>query len=191
MDKNQIRKELLGRRAALDTAQVSRRSSSVVNSVGSLEAWRDAREALLYWPVRNEVDVRPLVKDLWERGDRVFLPCCRDDCPGEMDIGVVRAESDLIRGAYSIHEPDSQKCEFPESVSPDIVIVPGVGFDRRGFRIGFGGGYYDRFLARPEAASCLVVGVCYDFQIVESVPAEDWDKPVHVICTEGEIIWLR
>jgi 5-formyltetrahydrofolate cyclo-ligase len=108
-----------------------------------------------------------------------------------MDIGIVRAESDLVDGAYSIKEPDRSSCEFPQSVSPDIIIVPGVGFDRHGFRIGFGGGYYDRFLSRPEIASCLIVGVCYDFQIIESVPVENWDKPVHALCTEGETIWPR
>lgn len=191
MDKDSIRKQLLKQRSLLSSDEVFRRSRGVVDSVSSLKEWSTAAEVLLYWPVRNEVNVKPLAESLWERGCRVLLPCCRRDCPGEMDIGVVRAESDLIKGAYSISEPDAQKCEFPQSVSPDIVIVPGVGFDRKGFRIGFGGGYYDRFLARPETASCLVVGVCYDFQMIESVPAEKWDKPVHVICTEGEIIWLK
>lgn len=189
MDKEILRKQLLKQRSALEKKEVESRSLSVVDSVKKLKAWNEAEEVLLYWPVRNEVDIRPLAESLWNRGAKVLLPCCRQDCPGLMDIGVVSAESDLIDGAYSIKEPDRNKCEFPQSVSPDIVIVPGVGFDRNGFRIGFGGGYYDRFLSRPETAECLTVGVCYEFQIVESVPVESWDKPVHAICTEGEIIW--
>ncbi|WP_027179737.1 5-formyltetrahydrofolate cyclo-ligase [Maridesulfovibrio bastinii] len=191
MNKEKLRKKLLCERAGLSSQQAFDKSESVVNSVKKLKAWAEAAEVLLYWPVRNEVDVRPLARSLWERGARVLLPCCRSDSPGEMDIGIVRAESDLVDGAYSIKEPDRSSCEFPQYVSPDIIIVPGVGFDRHGFRIGFGGGYYDRFLSRPEIATCLIVGVCYDFQIIESVPVENWDKPVHALCTEGETIWPR
>lgn len=191
MDKEIIRRKLLDRRSALGGPDVESMSSSIVGTILSLEQWAQAGEVLLYWPIRNEVDIRPLLKDAWDSGKKLFLPCCRKNEPGQMDFGVVRAEADLAAGAFGIKEPCRTRCEFPDAVSPDLIIVPGVGYDRSGYRIGFGGGYYDRFLARPQKEGFLSVGVCYDFQLVEGFPVEPWDKAVHLVCTDKEMIWQK
>ncbi|OEU68583.1 MAG: 5-formyltetrahydrofolate cyclo-ligase [Desulfovibrio sp. S3730MH75] len=188
MGKSEIRQGLLNRRGELSAADVKDMSGAIVSCVQSLAKWQDAQEVLLYWPIKNEVDVRPLLRDAWDQGKKLFMPCCRRDEPGIMDFGVVRAEEDLLHGSFGIKEPCRSRCEFPDAVWPDIIIIPGVGFDNKGYRIGFGGGYYDRFLARPQKAGFLAVGVCYSFQIIDEIIAEDWDKPVHSICTDKEII---
>lgn len=189
MDKNIIRQRLLKQRSGLTGWDVDSRSSDIVQAVLGLEQWQEAQEVLLYWPIRNEVDVRPLLSDAWEGGKKLFMPCCRRDEPGIMDFGVVRAEHDLLSGSFGIKEPCRQKCEFIDAVSPDVVIVPGVGFDRNGYRIGFGGGYYDRFLARPQKEGFLAVGVCYSFQLVEGFQIEPWDQSMGLVCTDKEMIW--
>ncbi|WP_319763448.1 5-formyltetrahydrofolate cyclo-ligase [Maridesulfovibrio sp.] len=191
LDKEKIRNELLEKRSTMRKADVEAMSSSIVEAVMSLEQWDRAEEVLLYWPIRNEVDVRPLLADAWGSGKKLFMPCCRRDEPGIMDFGVVRAEADLSSGAFGIKEPCRTRCEFPDAVSPELIIVPGVGFDRKGFRIGFGGGYYDRFLARPQREEFLSVGVCYDFQLIEGIPVEPWDKNVQLVCTDKELIWQK
>jgi len=191
LDKEIIRRKLLDKRSALGRPDVESMSSSIVDKILSLEQWTLAGEVLLYWSIRNEVDIRPLLKDAWDNGKKLFLPCCRKNEPGQMDFGVVRAEADLAAGAFGIKEPCRTRCEFPDAVSPDLAIVPGVGYDRSGYRIGFGGGYYDRFLARPQKDGFLSIGVCYDFQLVEGFPVEPWDKAVQVICTDKEMIWQK
>ncbi|ACS81760.1 5-formyltetrahydrofolate cyclo-ligase [Desulfovibrio salexigens] len=191
LDKEIIRRQLLEKRSSLREADVDSMSSNIVDAIISLEQWEQAEEVLLYWPIRNEVDVRPLLKNAWEGNKRLFMPCCRKNEPGQMDFGVVRAEADLASGSFGIKEPCRTRCEFPDAVSPDLIIVPGVGFDRSGFRIGFGGGYYDRFLARPQKEGFLSVGVCYDFQLVEGFPVEPWDKAVQLVCTDKEKIWQK
>lgn len=189
MDKNVLRQRLLELRSGMAGPEVDSASRDIIETVMELEQWKDATEVLLYWPVRNEVDVRPLLQDAWAEGKRLFMPCCRRDEPGHMDFGVVRAEKDLTSGSFGIKEPCRSRCEFPDAVNPDLVIVPGVGFDRDGYRIGFGGGYYDRFLARPRKEGFISVGVCYSFQIVDGFPREPWDQPVELICTDKEMIW--
>ncbi|WP_304084599.1 5-formyltetrahydrofolate cyclo-ligase [Maridesulfovibrio ferrireducens] len=189
LDKNEIRRSLQVQRERLSKSEVESMSREIVFSVLSLAEWKKAKEVLLYWPIKNEVDVIPLFHDALESGKKIFLPCCRKNEPGIMDFGVVRAEADLLHGSFGIKEPCRSKCEFPDVVSPDIMIIPGVGFDRRGYRIGFGGGYYDRFLARPQKSVFLAVGVCYYFQIIDEIAVEAWDKPVQSICTDKDIIW--
>lgn len=189
MDKNVIRQRLLEERSRMAGPDVDSASRGIVECVMALDQWKSAGEVLLYWPIRNEVDVRPLLQSAWDEGKTLFMPCCRRDEPGVMDFGVVQAEKDLTSGSFGIKEPCRSRCQFPDAVSPDLVLVPGVGFDRSGYRIGFGGGYYDRFLARPQKNGFLSVGVCYSFQIVDGFPREPWDQPVGVICTDKEMIW--
>lgn len=191
MDKKVIRERLLERRSGMSGPDVDSMSRCIVKAVQGLKQWGQAREVLLYWPIRNEVDIRPLLHESWDSGKKLFMPCCRRDEPGIMDFGVVRAEQDLLSGSFGIKEPCRSRCEFPDAVSPDIIVVPGVGFDRNGYRIGFGGGYYDRFLARPQKDNFLAVGVCYSFQLVEGFPIEPWDKAVELICTDKEMIWQK
>lgn len=191
LEKEILRRQLLDKRSAMRGPDVDSMSRSIVETVMGLEQWTRAQEILLYWPIRNEVDVRALLRDAWGSGKKLFMPCCRKNEPGEMDFGVVRAEADLVPGSFGIKEPCGSRCEFSDAVSPDIVIVPGVGFDRRGYRIGFGGGYYDRFLSRPQKDDFLSVGVCYDFQLVDGFPVETWDKAVQLVCTDKELIWRK
>ncbi len=169
-------------RCSLDTAVEA--SANIMENIRSLPDWKNAKAALLYWPIRGEVDVRPLAAELWQRGDRVLLPRCRTDAAGEMDLACAAGISDLVSGPYSIMEPDSRTCPTDQDTRPTIALVPGVGFDPDGNRLGFGGGYYDRVLAQERMSDALIVGVAYDFQVVERVPVEEWDRPMHAICTE-------
>ncbi|EGB15131.1 5-formyltetrahydrofolate cyclo-ligase [Pseudodesulfovibrio mercurii] len=187
-EKDALRKRLIERRAGLSAEEVAEASEGVVSLIRTLIEWRNAGEVLLYWPVRGEIDLRPLMADLWQRGSRVLLPRCRPDQPGEMDLACATGEHELVPGAFAIMEPDADKCPPVPTCRPDIALVPGVGFDRRGNRLGFGGGYYDRLLATDALRDTLVIGVAHEFQLVDAVPVQPWDRPVHVVCTE-EKLW--
>ncbi|MFH1915429.1 MAG: 5-formyltetrahydrofolate cyclo-ligase [Pseudomonadota bacterium] len=189
MDKTRMRGEMLARRGQLqqDDAAVSRAAADVAVLIRSLAEWHAAREALVYWPKRGEVDVRPLVNELWQRGCRVLLPRCRPDAPGQMDLACAASEGDLTPGPFSLLEPDAHRCPPVESCSPDLALIPGVCFDRRGYRLGFGGGYYDRLLASGTMGRPLLIGIGYTFQLVDELPVQPWDMPVDVVCTEEEL----
>jgi len=186
-DKKTLRTDLLGKRQALTPEQVREASQRIMERIRALPEWKNASEALIYWPIRNEVDLRPLVTELWQRGACVLLPRCRPAKNGEMDLACAACESDLTPGPFSIMEPDSGKCPPVRKCTPTLALVPGVGFDRSGNRLGFGGGYYDRMLSTEQMRKTLRIGIGYGFQLMDAIPAESWDKPMNLICTDDEL----
>ncbi|MBG0791011.1 MAG: 5-formyltetrahydrofolate cyclo-ligase [Desulfovibrionaceae bacterium] len=186
-NKNALRAKLLQRRRALTPERVREGSERIIERLRALREWRNAAEALIYWPVNNEVDLRPLVTELWQRGACVLLPRCRPERNGEMDLACAACEADLTPGPFSIMEPDAGKCPPVQECSPAIALIPGVGFDRAGNRLGFGGGYYDRLLSTEQMRRTLKVGICYGFQVVDGLPADPWDRPMDLICTDDEL----
>lgn len=182
-----LRRKILARRTGLDAETVRRASLSITDIIRKLPEWKNVRQALLYWPVRGEVDTRPLMADLWQRGIEVLLPRCREGQPGVMDLACVSCETDLRPGMFSIMEPYEAKCPAMREFEPDVALIPGVAFAADGFRLGFGGGYYDRLLSEPGLARTLTIGLCYAFQQVDELPVEKWDQPVRAICTENNL----
>lgn len=187
IEKKLLRKKLVQQRAGMTPDEIAKHSEDVLALLRSLPEWKCAKEVLTYWPMRGEVDVRPLTRELWDRDIRVLMPRCRPDAYGQMDIACASCEDDLTEGAFSIMEPDKTKCPPVAQCCPDITIVPAVCFDRRGFRLGYGGGYYDRLLASDAMRRTLVIGVGYTYQLVEELPVQPWDMPVNIVCTEEEL----
>lgn len=186
-DKETLRRKLIDKRRMQEGQAATEKSARVVERIRALEQWTTAGEVLLYWPVKGEVNIRPLLLELWERGSRVLLPRCRPDEFGRMDIACATCEGELVPGPFSIMEPDAEQCAPEAGICPDLALIPGVGFDLRGYRLGFGGGYYDRILAESDMRSALTVGVAYGFQLVDQLPVETWDQPVNLVCTEEEL----
>lgn len=191
--KDKVRRRLIEERRAMASEEVAEKSARAVARIRETLAWKNTRQALMYWPTQNEVDIRSLIVELWQRGVDVLLPRCRPGQPGVMDVACVACETDLTPGAYKIMEP-GKDCRIvdlqTEAFAPDIALIPGVGFDNEGFRLGFGGGYYDRLLGGIQMGRALKFGLCYSFQVCSRLPLDDWDRPVNAICTEEEL-WYR
>lgn len=187
-EKAALRADLLVRREALSPEEAARRSRDVHSRVRALPAWANAHVVLVYLPFRNEVDTWGLIRELWSRGARTMAPCCRPACPGEMGLYTFQTVQDLRPGAYSILEPDPRSCALVDPQACECVLVPGVGFDRQGYRLGFGKGYYDRLLPRLRG-DALIIGLAYGFQVVDALPREAHDQSVRVVCTDMETIW--
>lgn len=137
-----------------------------------------------YWPMKSEMDVRPLMRYFHETGHTVCLPVVtRKDEP--MLFRRWAPDDKLVVGMYGVEQPD----EKSESVVPDVLFLPLLAFDRRGGRLGYGGGFYDRTLKllRKEGHR-LIAGVGFAMQEVESVPLEETDERLDVILTEKELI---
>ena len=190
MSKRILRSRLTARRSAMQADESLRRGHAVQERVRDLPGWESMRMVLVYLPFMNEVDTWELIHELWGRGARTLAPCCRPDRPGEMDFYCFRSLEDLRPGSYSIPEPDPRLCTMVEPRESEGILVPGVAFDRQGFRLGFGGGYYDRLLALT-GAEVRTIGLAYDFQILDDLPREPHDRSVQVVCTEKETIWAR
>lgn len=193
-EKDRLRKALVERRMALTEAEVQAASRAVAERIRALPEWKNAWSVLLYWPIKNEVDTRPLLEELWKRGSMALLPRCRPEQPGFMDLCSCACEEDLTQGSFNIMEPApccATREDSGEPFVPDLVLVPAVAFDSHGYRLGFGGGYYDRLLAKPEMDGALTIGLCYEFQRLPVLPTNAWDEPVQAVCTESELKWFR
>ena len=184
-EKELMRRKMIERRQRISRAEVWEKSRKIIRNLFNLRAFSPGEYVGMYLPVRNEVDTRPLFRYLLHLKALPVLPCCRKDEPGEMDFFPVRDKNDLQKGKFGIQEPCIRDQSAFDCSRVKVFILPGVAFDRQGYRLGFGGGYYDRFLAR--APFSMLVGAAYHFQLLPALPAESWDQPVNYVVTEKEI----
>jgi len=181
-DKRALRRRILATRNQLPAAEIAARSQRLYENLAGLPAFRDARTVHLFAPFGTEVDTRPILRTLWARGARTVLPRVAPD--RQLEHCVVENFAELEAGFRSIPEPIPSCSEWlPEEI--DLILVPGVAFDRRGGRLGYGGGYYDRFLSDCPAPRVALV---FQMQIVDRVPREAHDRLVHTIVTDEEVI---
>lgn len=190
-----LRRDLLALRRAQSPVEAARRGKAAQERLLAAACWRDAASVALYVGVRDELPTDLLLREAWSCGREVWLPRVRPGERGRMDFVRCAGPEDLCPGAFGLQEPRPElpgTCAGDAHFRPGLILVPGVAFDRRGGRMGYGGGFYDRFLvAFPvgAGAACPALGFCFGFQIVEALPCAAWDRPVDGICTEGELFW--
>jgi 5-formyltetrahydrofolate cyclo-ligase len=204
-DKEELRRTLRLRRMSLTPEERQRLSLSATACITAGSFWQHAKIVALYMPVRGELDTAPLLADAWKNAKSVLLPVCSAKEKGKMYFMPCSGMASLRSGPFGILAPQltaeeeeslpaGQKAgETPqggERSAPDIIILPGLAFDRKGTRLGMGNGYYDRLLALPPYNNCLRLGLAYQFQLLDSLPEEAWDAPVHAVCTEQGILWI-
>ncbi|MDL2209438.1 5-formyltetrahydrofolate cyclo-ligase [Desulfovibrio sp. OttesenSCG-928-O18] len=192
-DKAAIRKEMRARRAALTEEAAREMSLAAQELVLAAKEWKNAASVALYMAVRKETDTRLLLESAWQSGKRVFLPYTPPSSHGIMHLLPCESGQALVPSVFGIPEPTPETCPLYEEGAewvPELIIVPGTAFDRAGHRIGSGGGYYDRLFARHSMQDTLRVGLAYAFQVVEQIPADHWDTPMHAIATEESLVWL-
>lgn len=140
----------------------------------------------LYVGVKDELFTDLLLEEAWQSGRKVWLPRLLPHAPGQMVFALCTGRDELIAGPFGLSEPMPLCPAFgpdtAEQYGPPLLILPGLAFDRKGRRLGYGGGFYDRFL--ESSWSCTRVGLCFGFQLLPEVPVHVWDKRVHCLCTE-------
>ncbi|MDE5710183.1 MAG: 5-formyltetrahydrofolate cyclo-ligase [Bacteroides sp.] len=173
------KKELRKQVALLKTrhsSSATRQSAEIVAALEAHPAFRAANTILLYHSLKDEVNTHAFIRK-WSREKRILLPVVVGD---DLELRLYTGAEDLAIGAYSIEEPTGAR--FTDYAAIDLVIVPGVAFDRNGNRLGRGKGYYDRLL--PRIPSAYKIGICFPFQVVEEVPAEPFDIRMDEIITQ-------
>lgn len=183
-----IRERLLAERSAVEAALRNEWSEVIADRLVDLPVWRDARVVHTYvGAVQGEVATREIVRRALADGKTVVCPRVRWD-PRGLESFTIRSLDELVETRRGLWEPDPSRVD-PVGVSAlDVVLVPGIAFDRRGRRIGFGAGLYDRFLSGVDAPR---VALAFSLQIQDSLPVEPHDEPVDWIVTEGETIACR
>jgi 5-formyltetrahydrofolate cyclo-ligase len=188
--KSTLRKKLLARRSALVGRGAANRR--IAEKVFAIDPFIRARSILAYLDFRDEVETGPIIARASELGKTVFVPYCDGD---ELKLFELRDNAELARGRFGILEPlaelrtDARRHTSVEMI--DLIVVPGIGFDRFHNRLGFGGGFYDRLLKRlpvePEGRPFLLA-LAFDCQIVDQLPTDPHDRAVDRVVTETRIL---
>ena len=190
--KSDLRRTLLQRRGALPEGLALQVGETAQRRLLEDPAWKRAGRVALYVSCRGEAGTRLLLERAWAEEKIVLLPKVlpRSQAgPGQMVFARCAGRHQLAPGAFRIPEPDLRICPIEET-PPDLIVLPAVGLDRRGFRLGYGGGYYDRFLSRGAWQGLPRVGLVFALQIVEALPCEPWDIRVHALLSEEALVWL-
>jgi 5-formyltetrahydrofolate cyclo-ligase len=183
--KNSIRKDIQDNRDSLDKRSRQEKSVLIAGRLMGLDKYRDSSNVLAYYPFRSEIDTRMIIKDALGCGKEVALPRVGKE---GLDLYYIKDLSkDLEPGSYDIMEPIPSRCRPAEPHKMDMVIVPGVGFDRKHNRLGYGGGFYDRLLAGIPR-SVPRIALAFDLQVLDEIPVSGHDLKIDILITESRTI---
>ena len=187
MNKKDLRKKYLSLREAISSSEVSEKSCCIMNRLTSSEWFSQAQTIMTYLSIRNEVDTWGLARLLLELGKNLIIPIT-DLKEKKMLLSQVKDLSvELELGTYGIMEPKKEYIQIVDKNTVDIIIVPGLVFDELGYRIGYGGGFYDRLLQDLDS-HVKTIGVAYDYQVTDRLIPDPYDQKVNVIITEERIV---
>ena len=187
MRKQDIRKIIKRKREELNKDIKKELDSRIMNNFFDSTYINESNVIFIYVNMESEINTIDIIIKLLDMGKRVAVPKV---LPGNKEMVALEIKSllDLNEsGAFGILEPDMSKKDVGNEV--DLIILPGLAFDKRGYRIGYGGGFYDRFLERYN--SIKRVSLCYNFQIIDNIPEEDFDEAIDTIITEDKIIVIN
>lgn len=187
MNKSILRKRILKSRQILSNEELISKSKKVTKLLFSTPYYRQARNIMCYVDFRNEVKTEYIIKESLRNNKKTIIPISIVKTK-ELLLSELRDyDNELSPGSYNILEP---KQEFIREVYPDVidlVLVPGVAFDIEGHRLGYGGGYYDRFLSQLHK-SVPKIALAFDLQIVNNITADPHDISMDYIITENTIV---
>jgi 5-formyltetrahydrofolate cyclo-ligase len=185
-----IRERMVSARLAIDMDERSGKSMEICSRIeGMPEYARQASPVLFYMPIRGEADILPMLKKALEEGCRCALPKCAPG--GRLRLYFISdLQRDVAPGMWGIPEPVEGRAQECTGELFSVIMVPGIAFSRRGERIGYGGGYYDRLLASSGRGS-YKIAPAFAMQILPVLPNGPLDGLVDAIVTENEIIDCR
>ena len=191
-EKRALRRAMAELRDALAPERRTALSERAVEVFLELPEARLARTVAGFVSTRSEIDTEPLLDLLRRRGIDVVLPRVSTGLlPPRLRFHRADKRSDLVFGIFGLLEP---RQDAPEVAAHeiDLFMVPGLAFDRRGTRVGYGGGYYDELAAyvraHPDATAARFMGFAFDFQLVETCPSGEWDVPLDTIVTDERVV---
>jgi 5-formyltetrahydrofolate cyclo-ligase len=164
-------------------------SRQIIEALIALPLYQEKTLFFIYCSYRSEVETGPLLKRCLQEGKTVFVPKSVPEQSGLLAVAITNPVTDLLPGFRGIPEPVPSLAERPllHPQSIEVSVIPGAVFARSGHRLGYGGGYYDRFLAQ-EAPRSYRIGLAFSVQLVEQIPVLPHDVPMDMLITEKEIL---
>lgn len=189
MNSRKLRKKILAQRDSLAVSEQQSYSDRIMDRVLNLQQFQSAAVICIYVDFRSEVRTRALIEHILKSGKKVVLPVTLVQEKDLLVVSITDPDQELAPGYCSIPEPIATIRE-KQTVSPDIldiIFIPGSVFDEQGGRMGYGGGYYDRFISL-KAPQAFRVGLCYELQMVEQAPLQVHDEGMDCIVTEERTV---
>lgn len=186
-EKQELRQKLLERLLSLTKDEIKRRSKNVEDKLSKLPIYNEAKVIMVYYPLPGEVDIRDKIrKDIGSK--RFCFPVMDLKAKNLRIFESTNLDEDFIPGPRGVMQPDTEKTKEVDVSEIDVVIIPGLAFDRQKNRLGRGAGYYDRFL-RKITPPAKKVGIAFEFQIQENLPVNlSWDQKVDTVVSENFIV---
>lgn len=183
-EKKILRKDMISKRKSLTKNDVESKSLAILENIKSLNLIEDANHVMIYMDFRNEVATSEFINFLKLKGKKIYIPRV-NTTTNELDIYLISSNDDLILSNYGILEPnpENEACD-PKII--DLILSPGVAFTKDCYRLGYGGGFYDKFLISTRE-DVIVAALSFSMQIVDSIPVEAHDKQLNYIVTEDKI----
>lgn len=186
ISKNDIREEKLNQRRNMPKEKKLYLSRIIEKKIASLTEFLESDVVFLYYPVRNEVDVRELIEYSLYLDKKVFIPKVKED--DTLDFFEIKSFKELEEGYKGIKEPTITEDPYIENVSQKtFMVAPGVAFDKHLSRIGMGKGFYDKYLRSHKIKS--VCGAAYEFQMLDSIPCEPHDAKMDMVITQNNVYY--
>ena len=173
-----LRKKYSSQRSSIPDEYHHDASEKIATLFLESDAYRKSEAVLMYMSINREVRTRALVDRILADGKRLALPVCFDN--GRMTFRYITSRDMLVKGKFSAPEPDDT-CEEYKGNIPTVCIIPAIAFDRKGYRLGYGKGYYDRYLSRFNVTR---VGFCFEELVVDSLPHGRYDAACDLVITE-------
>lgn len=177
LNKTELRRSLLKTRQSMTVSEWREKSDRISSQLQTSVIFNQATTILAYFSFRQEPDISPLFSDSQRRWG---FP----RCVGKSLFWHQWQPDDMLQmGNYGITEPHSE-APIINPAEVDLILVPSVACDRQGYRLGYGGGYYDRLLSSPAWTKIPTIGIVFDFAYFSQLPFDNWDKPLQGVVTE-------
>ena len=183
MDKKQIRKIISEKKKSMSLEEIERLSAELTKRFLSLQEYEQAECLFAYISYNQEVRTRMLIEKALADGKRVAVPKVIGD---DMEFRYIISEADLVPGYKGIKEPSESTIKADGKERKVLMLMPGLAFDRMGNRIGYGKGYYDRYLYEHSNIYFQKIALCYDFQVLDLIEAEQYDRKVDRLIAAGQ-----
>ncbi len=186
--KAEIRRSTLARRDGLSKKKHTEKSKAILDSLSEFANFLEARIVLFYMSHKSEVDTRPMIRKAIALEKIVALPLIDEEKRGIVPFKIENLDRDTQPRYQGIPEPIPQRCKEVPVEHINLAIIPGIAFDERGARIGYGTGFYDRFIPHLDITT-RKVALAFECQIVPQIPMEPHDRYTDIIITEKRIIY--
>ncbi len=183
--KKELRRIFKSKRKAV-TDKVHR-DAVICSKLLECDLYNNASLVLFYAALEDEINIDDCIINALLCGKKAALPRCINGS-GDMDFYYINSLDDLVSGYFGVREPDISKCSVVTDFTDSVCIVPALAYDKKGYRLGYGKGFYDKFL---QKFNCISIGLCYNELIVDELPINKFDISVNYIITEDGFLTVR